>query len=229
MSLRNTLKFTQYRGHKLVTGPASEPVTAADLRAFLRESEASLPDTMANSFIEEARQYIEEVTGLAMINQTWAMALDHWPHGERNSIWWSGVRDGVISDLVAPSNLASVYLPRYPLSSVSSVTTYAENSDSTAIVVADTFDIDTYQKPGRMTLQSGQAWPVALRASNAIEIQYVAGYGATAADVPAALARSVMQLAAALYSNRGDGCGCGNVFASSGAAALAGAYGVARI
>ena len=229
MSLRQTISYQQYRGHALTTAPAVEPVTAAELQTFLRETSTGLPDAEAEAFIAQAREWIEEKTGLALINQTWTLALDQWPRQDHSGIWWSGVREGVIADLQDPANLASVYLPRYPLSSITSITTYAENSDSTVITVADTFDVDTYQKPGRITLMSGVAWPVALRANNAIVIVYVAGYGAAASNVPAGLKRAVMQLAAALYSNRGDGCGCGDVYKMSGAEGLVSGYSVARI
>lgn len=228
MSLRHTIKWTQYRGNVLTTAPASEPVTAAELRTFLRETATGLPDSEADDFIAEARQYIEEVTGLAMINQTWTMSLDRWPQSS-NGIWWDGVRQGAMVELMDPANLSSVYLPRYPLSSITSVTTYAENSDSTSITVADVFDVDTAQRPGRLTLKRGQAWPVALRANNAIEVVYVSGFGADASAVPAALKRAVKQLAAALYNNRGDGCGCGDVFDNSGAAGLVGSYDMRRL
>lgn len=228
MSLRHTIHWTQYRGNVLTGPPASEPVTAAALRTFLRESETGLPDSEAEDFITEARQYIEEITGIAMINQTWLMSIDQWPQSQ-NGVWWDGVRQMAITELYDPANLSSVYLPRYPLSVVDSVTTYAENSDSTSVVVADTFDIDTAQRPGRMTLKRGSTWPVALRANNAVEIEYTSGYGASASAVPAVLKRAVKQLAAALYNGRGDGCGCGDVYANSGAAGLVAAYDVRRL
>ena len=162
-----------------------------------------------------------------MITQSWAMTLDVWPYQADSGAWWSGVRQGSINEMPV-ANLASVYLPRYPLAALDTVTTYSENSAATDVSLG-TFDVDTYQQPGRMTLKRGQTWPIAMRANNAIEIVYTSGYGDTAADVPAALRRAVKQAAAALYSNRGDGCGCGDVFTSSGAQGLVAAYSVARI
>lgn len=204
MSLRQRVTFTQYRGHALVTAPASEPVTADELRAHLRETVDGLPYDQADALIAEARELIEERTGLAMINQTHRMALDYWPVGREQ--WWDGVRDGAISDMGAANGIRAVTLPRYPMSSITSVVVYDEASNATSVVVADTFDIDTYSKPGRMVLQSGATWPIALRGSNAIEITYVAGFGATSASVPAILRRAVKQVAAYLYSHAGDDC-----------------------
>ena len=82
-----------------------------------------------------------------------------------------------------------------------------------------------------MTIQRGATWPTALRANNAIEISYTSGYGDAAADVPAPMKRAVKQMAAYLYQNRGDGCGCdtSQAFTDSGAASILSAYKVSRI
>jgi len=228
MSLRQTPSWTQFRGNVLTTAPAIEPVTDSELRTFLRESETGLPDEEANDFIAEARQFIEEMTGLSLINQTWTMSLDRWPQSSGGQ-WRSGVRQGAVSELTKSNGFDSVHLPRYPLTSITSVTTYAEKSESTAVIVADVFDVDTAQRPGRLTLKSGSAWPTASRANNAIEIVYVAGFGATAADVPKVLRRAIKQLAAALYSGRGDGCSPSDLMGASGAASLVSAYTVRRL
>jgi uncharacterized phiE125 gp8 family phage protein len=81
-----------------------------------------------------------------------------------------------------------------------------------------------------MTTKSGQAWPTgALRALNAIEIVYVAGYGASSASVPASLVGAVRLLAAYLYAHRGDGCEADMALIASGAFAAASMYAVARL
>ena len=201
MSLRPTVSLYQDRGHVIQAGPATEPVTADELRAQLVEGVAGLPDTEANDLIAQAREMIEEATGLALITQTWLLALDRWPSGQET--WWDGMRQGAIADLTGPRR--ELKLPRYPLQSITSVTVYDEAGNASAVTVANTFDVDTYRKPGRLTLKNGATWPVALRNSNAIEIVYVSGYG-NAGDVPAALKRAVKQAAAHLYTHRGDDC-----------------------
>jgi len=228
MSLRTPIQWTQYRGNVLTTAPTVEPVTAAELQTFLKETATGLPDAEAEAFISQARQWIEDLTGISMITQSWTMTIDQWPQAQ-NGMWWSGVRQGSITELYDPANLNSVFIPRYPLSSVTTVTTYSEDGTGTAVVVADTFDIDTQQRPGRITLKRGTTWPVALKANNAIAIEYVSGYGTNSTAVPFPLVRGVLQLAAALYASRGDGCGCGDVYKTSGAEGLVSIYSVARI
>lgn len=188
--------------NKLTTAPAIEPVTAAELQTHLRENSTSLTDSVADAFITEARQWIEEVLGCAMITQSWTLTLDAWP--APRMAWWDGVREGYIGAMETEGGRPDVYLPRWPLASITSCTTYDEAGTATVVVVADKFNVDTPGHIGRITLKAGQTWPVALQANNAIKIVYAAGYGAAASDVPALMRRGVKQLAAALYTNRGD-------------------------
>jgi uncharacterized phiE125 gp8 family phage protein len=204
MSLRSSPALTQYRGHVRTVAPTVEPVTAAELRAQLAETSAGLPDAQANALIAEARELIEEMTGVAFITQTWKLALDRWPAGRE--LWWDGVRQGAIQDIYVANSLRAVDLPRYPLQAVDTVTVYDEASNSASVVIGNTFDIDTYRKPGRMVLRNGATWPIALRGSNAIEITYTAGFGDAASDVPAILKRAIKQVAAYLYAHYGDDC-----------------------
>ena len=223
MSLRPRVTFTQYRGHAVVTPPTIEPVTADELRAHLAETVDGLPYDQADDLIATAREMIEETTGIAMINQTWRLVLDAWP--SQRADWWDGVRQGAIADINGAPDY--VYLPRYPLASIDAVTVYNDAGTPASVVVADTFDIDTYQKPGRMVLRNGATWPIALRNSNAIEVDYIAGFGATAASVPPTLRRAVKQVAAYLYSHTGDDCMPDDALGAAGA--LLGAYRVKRI
>jgi hypothetical protein len=223
MSLRQRVTFTQYRGHSVVTPPAIEPVTADELRAHLAETVDGLPYDQADDLIATAREMIEETTGIAMINQTWRLSLDCWP--SQRADWWDGVRQGAIADINGAPDY--VYLPRYPLASIDAVTVYDDAGTPASVVVAETFDIDTYQKPGRMVLRNGATWPIALRNSNAIEVDYIAGFGATAASVPPTLRRAVKQVAAYLYSHTGDDCTPDDALGAAGA--LLGAYRVKRI
>ena len=214
MALRPAVPLYQQRGSVLVTAPATEPVTASELRTHLRVDATELPDAEANGLIAESRQTIEDLTGLAFISQSWRLSIDRWPGGAE--AWWDGVRQMSITELYAPSYMTSVELPRWPLASVTSVTVFDEDSNSEAVTVATTFDVDTYQIPGRMTLKRGSTWPIALRANNAIQIVYVAGY-ADAASVPASMKRALKQLAAFLYTNRGDACEPADAMSKSGA------------
>ena len=223
MSLRASAPSAYYRGHVIVTPPSVEPVTAADLREFLRETAEGLPDAEANALVKEARELIEQMTGLALIQQDWRLALDYWPSGR--GPWWDGVVEGSIA--ILQGQPATVELPRYPLISVQSVTVYGTAGDASSVNVASTFDVDLYQQPGRLALKFGQTWPVAMRPTNAVEIVYRAGFGSAASNIPSVLTRAVKQIAAYLHSHRGDDCDMGDAFAAAGS--LLNAYSVKRL
>ena len=223
MSIRHAVKITNPRASRLTVDPAVEPVSVDDLRTHLRIAGTSSDDELLMVIIE-ARMIIEQRLNAALITQTWQLTLDGWPSGA--SPWWDGVRDGHVNMIAGGA--ADIEIPRWPLQSITSCTVYDEDSNSTAVVVASVFDVDTQSLPGRLSLQSGATWPVALRANNAIEIVYVAGYGDAAADVPADLKRAVKQLAAALYTNRGD-CSEADMMKSSGAMTIVDQYRNRRI
>lgn len=224
MSLRPAISLHQHRGNVLVTPATSEPVSAAELRLHLRTDATDFPD--AATYVTDARQEIENRSGLAFLTQTWRLALDRWPAGGEQ--WWDGVREGSINDLYGSAALRSVEMPKWPLASITSVTVYDEAGTSSAVTVANVFDVDTYRRPARLTLKRGAVWPVALRASNAIEIVYVAGY-TTAASVPSPMKRAIKQLAAYLYSHRGDDCDPAEAYVASGAESLMAQYKPARL
>ena len=67
-----------------------------------------------------------------------------------------------------------------------------------------------------------------MRANNAIQIIYVAGY-ANAAAVPSTMKRAVKQLAAFLYAHRGDDCDPSQAYVDSGAEAIMAQFKVMRV
>lgn len=226
MALRPAPHLHQYRGNRLQTAPTVEPVTLSELKTHLRLTNEA-EDSFLSELIGEARQEIEDLYGIAFNTQAWKLTLDHWPMaGEK---WWDGMREGHIDEIYAGARHAAVTLPRYPLLSVDTVTVYDEDSNSSTVTIATTFDIDTSQLRGRMALQRGATWPIALRSVGAIEIDYSAGYGASASDVPAPLKRAVRQLAGYLYEHRGDGCEPGDAIRKSGAKTILDRYRVVEV
>ena len=223
MSLRPAIPLHQYRGHVLIAAPATEPVTLQEIRAQLA-IDGTDDDELLTDMIVEARQEIEDASGMALVTQSWRLSLDRWPNGIEE--WWTGTRQGAIGNIV--SRPAWVELPRSPLASIVAVSVFDDLGAETVVDVASVFDVDTYQTPGRMALKVGKTWPIALREINAIQIDYTAGYGA-AADVPAPIKRAIKAMVGYLYSHRGDDCSAGDAMAESGAGMIVGRYKVKRV
>jgi len=66
-----------------------------------------------------------------------------------------------------------------------------------------------------------------MREINAIEIVYTAGFGDAATAVPPVVKRAVKQIAAYLYTHKGDDCGADDALAAAGS--LLDAYRVKRL
>ena len=97
-----------------------------------------------------------------------------------------------------------IILPRYPAISLDTVTVYDEAGVSTAVTIADVFDVDVASRPARVALKRGATWPTASRSLNAIELDYTAGWGTAVSDVPPSLRRAVLEMAAYMHTHRGD-------------------------
>lgn len=109
----------------LMTGPAEEPVTIAEARAFLR-IDGDHDDAVVAACIVAARQACESFTRRALMTQVWQLYLDDWP------------ADG-----------GPVTLPRPPLQAVTMVSVH--DADGTATELdADDFWIDSARSPARL-------------------------------------------------------------------------------
>jgi len=224
MSLRAPDQIAYYRGSVIETYPAIEPVTLSEVKALL-VVDGTGDDAILTDMIGEAREFIEHISGMAFITQGWRLSLDRWP--QPATPWWDGVQQMAISELTARN--ASLQIPVWPLQTISVVTVFGDDNVGVPVTIASVFDVDTYQQPGRLTLRNGATWPIALRNSNAIQIEYTAGYGLTAADVPGPIKRAIKAMVGYMYSHRGDGCDSGDAYTESGAAAIVGRYKVVRI
>ncbi|SDB31561.1 head-tail connector protein [Bauldia litoralis] len=160
----------------LITGPALEPVSLADVKAHLR-IDGGDEDALLTAAIVSARVHVESATRRVLIEQGWRIYYDAWP---RRRI---------------------VRLPVAPLMSLDAVTIYDAAGDP-QVVDAEDYEADVAASPARLVLAANAPTPVG-RAVNGIEIDVTAGYGATSVDVPAALRQAVLMLVAHWYEHRG--------------------------
>lgn len=161
----------------LVTDSAVEPVTVTEIRNHLRLTD-TLEDSLIDALIVSARKVVEQITRRALINQTWRLYLDDFPHQ------------------------AHIDLPFPPLASVSSVKYYDQDG------VLQTLDASIYQTdnrsaPGKIVLTESGAWPsTELDKVNAVEVEFIAGYGASGAAVPNPIRLAIIHLASHWFENR---------------------------
>lgn len=142
----------------LVTAPASEPVSLADLKLHLRVDTTAEDDLIAGLGVT-ARQYAEAFTQRAIPLQTWDLKLEGFPCG------------------------SEFYLPLAPCVSVTSITYVDTNGDSQTLATS-VYDTDLPTGPsaraGRIFLKYSQQWPQTRSIPNAVTVRFVAGYAGTA-------------------------------------------------
>lgn len=160
--------------HTIITPPAAEPLTLAEVKAHLR-LDGTAEDALLTSLIAAARHYLEATTGLALITQRLRVYRDDWP------------ADGLIQLAIAP------------LQSVESVTVYDAAGNPQAVSLAGHV-LDAVSTPARLFLA---AQPATSRPLNGIEIDVIAGFGNTGADVPDTLTRAMLMHVALMYELRG--------------------------
>jgi uncharacterized phiE125 gp8 family phage protein len=160
----------------LTSAPASEPVTLAEAKAHLRV-DGSAEDTLIASLIITSRLHVEAALGLALITQSWSYFIDAWPRSPQLS------------------------LPLRPVQSIGAVKLYAAD-ESVAIVPTDTYLLDGAATPARLVHRGSHPWPKPGRTANGIEIAFVAGYGNSAAFVPAPIRQAILLLVAHWHEHR---------------------------
>lgn len=162
------------------TDADTEPVTTAEAKAHMQISVGFTDDdTMIAGFIKGARYWAEDHTGRAFINQSWTLHLDRWP------------ADGVIA------------LNRCPVSSVTSVKYYDVDNTQRTLVDGTDYQTDVVSIPGRIVVEPGESWPTLESGRlNAIEVIFVAGYGAAASSVHEDIKDALKLLVAHSYEHR---------------------------
>ena len=170
---------------KIVTPPASEPISIYEVKEHLRIDPLGSYDyeeSKLSLLITAARQYMEETLGRAFITQVWDLVLDTWPE-----------------------NYITIPLPPLVVTvapaTVTPVITYYDTDDVMHTLASTTYYVDTYSEPGRIALNESETWPTeSLRPANAIFVRFTCG--GTAASVPEPLNNAMLMLIGHYYENR---------------------------
>ena len=159
----------------LVTAPAVEPISLAEASAQCRVDDVAEEDLIA-LYIQAARETAEHQLGRVLITQTWEQTLDAFPAGE-------------------------IRLAKAQALSIVSVT-YLDTSNALQTLSPEAYALDAATSPGWLLPAAGYEWPDTGDVVNAVRIQFTAGYGATAASVPAGIRQWMLVTVRALYAQR---------------------------
>jgi len=198
----------------LTSAPVRLPVGLDEIRAHLRLDDGAVAeDAAVMGMVRAAVGACERFTGRALISQSWALFLDHWPAAHDDGPLGEGWSRG--PDTVTA--VRTLNLPKPPLRSIAQIKTFDE-SDNAIVWPGANYFVDTASAPGRVAARTGQTFPQPGRATNGIEIDFVAGYGDDPGTVPEDLRQGILRLAAHMFEHRGDGVAA--AVRGAGAAAL---------
>lgn len=159
-----------------LTPPAQEPVSLSEARTFLRLDQAE-EDDLLGTLITAARLMVEAASGRLLVDQTWRIVIDRWPDG------------------------GEIRLPLSPVGAITAARVYDALGVAQPVSPA-ALQLDTAADPPVVRIVAEV--PEIGRSRGAIEIDVVAGFGATAVAVPVLLRQAVLRLAARWFERRGD-------------------------
>lgn len=164
---------------ELLSGPAAEPLSRDEAKAFLR-IDHDADDLLLDALIPAARRLVEQACGRILLEQDFAFTRDAWPA--------SGV----------------IVLPIAPVRAILSAA--VEGVDGTPVPVPEGALTLQGERAPALIHVDGARVPLPAPAFGGITLTLRAGYGAEASDVPADLVQAVRLTAAHFYEFR-DGAG----------------------
>jgi uncharacterized phiE125 gp8 family phage protein len=165
-----------YIRRNVVTEPGAEPIATADAKAHIRV-DISDDDTYIGTLIKAARVAAEMITNRTLITTSLRLTYDRFP--------------------------CRIKLLYGPIQSVTHIK-YYDTAGVQQTLSASNYQVDTESDPGRIVVaQTAAAWPSLQSGKiNAVEVEYVAGYGTAGANVPQDIIHAMMLMIGHWYENR---------------------------
>lgn len=157
--------------------PTVEAVSDVELKAFAK-IDLTDDDTLVGTLNTVATEYITDILSRSFVFETFELYLDEFPQ--------SG---------------CPIEINRTPLSSVTSIT-YTDTDGNTQTLAATEFKIDDKAEPATIDEAHLKTWPSTRDEKNSVKVTFVAGFGATAADVDEQLKVIVKHMFTHLYEHR---------------------------
>lgn len=185
--------------------PAIEPVTLSDFKLHVREDLSLEDSTIANVYLPAARKLCEQRSHLCFITQSWTIYLDAWAeHGHRGiGFPYSGIGTSAILPTTRYNSDYRTYqirIPHGPVLSVDSVQ-YVDTSGNLQTWNSANY-VASLGNPARVAPVQNQYFPTHASQNDAVRVNYTAGYGALASNVPANAKAAIFLVAADLMRYR---------------------------
>lgn len=177
-------------GLQVTAIPAEEPVSRAEAIEHLREDTDQAQGTLIDALITAARQWAEEYLRRALVTTEYTLTLDNF------GLAWE--QDPIsFSTGCAQSTL---YLPVADVQTVDAIR-YIDTAGAQQTLATSNYRVDVSSLIARVTPAYGYTWPDLRPITNAVEVDFTAGYGG-AEDVPEPIKAAIKFLVAHWYDNR---------------------------
>ncbi|HEV2463551.1 MAG TPA: head-tail connector protein [Acidobacteriaceae bacterium] len=161
-----------------IAPPASEPVTLAQMKQYARVDFTD-DDTLWPLLIAAAREWCEVYTQRRFVLRTMRLYMDFFP----GYVDFKLAGQKVSSPFVSGSNAVLVgirYAIALPYPRVRGIAQFLyqdQNGEPQQMIAATDYIQDIQSQPARLTPLFGSMWPVARVVANAVQVDYVTGYG----------------------------------------------------
>lgn len=167
------MQHSLYR-YDLVTAPTEDPLDLLQAKSHCK-IEMTDDDERVQFFIKAVANAVETITNRALITQTWKGWMREFPH-------------------------CAIKLPKPKLASVTYIK-YLDAAGAQQTLATSEYFVDEEYGVGMINPAYGKYWPSVNCRDQAVEIQFVAGYGAAKA-VPPALQQAMHFLVGHFYAQR---------------------------
>ena len=167
---------------KVHAAPSVEPITLTEAKAYMKVDYTNDDTLIEDVLIPSARQMVEKMINKSLITQT--LKAYYTSFGE------------------------VVHLPYSPVQSVSSVKRIQQNTSTTLTVDSDYYVQGLDEK--FLIISSPYSFshlghsPSDSLTATELQVEYIAGYGAAASDVPAIIKEAIRKIVAFNYENRNE-------------------------
>ncbi len=175
----------------LKTGNANLAVDLADMKAYLKV-DSTADDDLITSLIEAATDLAERYTRREFLNKTFTMYLDFFPYYKQYG-----------NTIATLFNNYTILVKRSKLQSITDIKYYS--NDILETLDSSLYDFTEDNDYSRIYLiDCDSVYPCVDCRKQAIEIEFIAGYGDDNTSLPEALKTAIKIIVAYMYENRGD-------------------------
>jgi uncharacterized phiE125 gp8 family phage protein len=202
-------------GLSVHTAETAYAVTQAEIKAW-NKIDSSDDDTVVALIERAVHNWAKEYTNRTLTTVTYQLFID--------SIYDVDIplQEGMYVGIDRNISTKNILLPKSPVTSVTHIKSY-DDADTATTFASSNYYLDNVSVPAKIVLRKGKSYPTSLRVANGLEIQYVAGYGATTA-IPYDIKSACLEYSAYLFEHRGDLLDGKRVLAPTSATQLLQAY-----